>query len=171
MSSPNRILACAVFLAVSPGAATAAANGGAHLTNISSRAFVGAGFQVLVTGFVVSGSTSETVLIRAVGPTLSQYAVSGPLANPELDLYDSTGGKIAANIGWGSPSAIGSSTVQAGIQPATTAVFNQVYAFVLPTGSADCAMVATLPPGSYTAQVSGVGGTTGTALVEVYDVP
>jgi len=142
-----------------------------NLVNISARAFVGAGSQVLVGGFVVSGATSETVLIRAVGPTLSKYGVTGVLAQPQLTLYDSTGAVIATNTGWSTASVPGASNVQVGIQPASIATFNQVYAFALPAGSADCAMVVNLPPGAYTAQVTSLGGVSGVSLIEVYDVP
>jgi hypothetical protein len=120
---------------------------------------------------VISGSTPETVLIRGVGPTEAQYGVTGSLAAPQLALYDTSGLVIASNTGWGNGPLAGPSPVPAGLQPATSAVFSSVYAFTLPTGSADCAMVVTLPPGSYTAQVSGVGGTTGVSLVEVYNLP
>jgi hypothetical protein len=147
----------------------------ARVINISARAFTSSGSQILIAGFVIdgpsSGSTSDTVLIRAVGPTLSQQGVSGPLAATELDLYDSTGANIASNIGWGNAPTIGPSTVAAGVEQASSDVFGQVYAFALPTGSADSAMVVTLPPGAYTAQVKGVNGASGVALVEVYSVP
>jgi subtilase family serine protease len=142
-----------------------------HLINISARAYVGTGSQVLVAGFVITGTTPETVLIRGVGPTEAQYGVAGSLAAPQLALYDSSGAIIATNAGWGNGPVAGPSTVSAGLQPATSAVFSSVYAFGLASGSADCAMVVTLPPGSYTAQVSGVGSTTGIALIEVYNLP
>jgi len=142
-----------------------------HPINISSRAYVGTGSQVLVAGFVISGQTSETILIRGDGPSLSQYGVAGVLASPQLTLYDSSDNIIATNIGWSNASAAGSSTVVANVQPATSSIFSTVYAFAFPSGSTDCAMVVTLPPGAYTAQVSGVGNTTGVALMEVYDVP
>ncbi|MGD1030285.1 MAG: immunoglobulin domain-containing protein [Opitutaceae bacterium] len=142
-----------------------------HPINISSRAYVGTGSQVLVIGFVISGQSSETILIRGDGPSLSQQGVLGVLATPQLTLYDISGNVIATNIGWGNAPAAGSSTVASDLQSATSAIFSSVYAFALPSGSADCALVATLPPGAYTAQVSGVGGTTGVALMEVYDVP
>ena len=93
------------------------------------------------------------------------------MANPQLILYDISGNVIATNVGWGNAPAAGPSTIAADLQPATSAIFSSVYAFALPSGSADSALVATLPPGAYTAQVSGVGGTTGVALMEVYDVP
>jgi len=142
----------------------------ARFVNLSARAFVGADSQALVAGFVISGTGLETVLIRAIGPTLSQYSVTGVLAAPQLTLYDSSNTIIATNTGWGSTSTKGPSTTQSTIQPTTNGIFSQLYAFPLPLGSADCAMIVTLPPGSYTAQVTGVNNTTGVGLVEVYEV-
>jgi hypothetical protein len=140
---------------------------------LSARAFVNTGSGVLVAGFVISGTGSETVLIRGVGPTLGQapFNLPGALAVPQLTLYDGTATVIAANTGWSTAPSVGTSTVAAGVQAATAPLMASLYAFSLPSGSADCAMVVTLPPGAYTAQVSGVGGTTGVGLVEVYDVP
>ena len=143
----------------------------AHLINASARAFVSTGSRVLVAGFVISGTTSETILIRGIGPTLSQFGVSGVLAVPQLTLFDSSNSVIATNTGWSNSPNLGQSTVQVGIQVATSSVMRSVYAFSLPAGSTDCAMVVTLPPGAYTAQVSGVNGSTGVALAEVYDIP
>jgi hypothetical protein len=146
-----------------------------NLINISTRAFVGTGNDVLVAGFWTIGSTSQTVLIRAVGPGLaaSNSALNGlTLATPTLTLYDSTGATIATNTGWGNAPVRGNSTVAAGIQQATTAIMNGVFASPIAVGSADCAMVVTLPANAgYTAQVNGVGSTTGIALVEAYNVP
>jgi subtilase family serine protease len=148
-----------------------------RLINISSRAVVGMGNQSLVAGFYVIGSTSQTLLIRAVGPGLAGTpAYSGlTLARPTLTLFDSSGNTIATNIGWGNAITPGNSTVAAGIQPATAAVMNSVYASTIAAGSKDCAMVVTLPTGGsaagYTAQVSSADSTTGLALVEVYNVP
>ena len=156
--------------AVTSDTATVAVTTTAHPINISSRAYTGTGTQVLTGGFYVAGSSSETVLIRAVGPTLGQFGVGGSLTTPLLTLYDATGAVIATNTGWGSPSVRGASAVPAGIQPATAAIFDRVYAFALPAGSADCAMVVTLPPGAYTARVAAVSDP-GIALVEIYNVP
>jgi hypothetical protein len=146
-----------------------------NLINISTRAFVGTGNDVLVAGFWTIGSTSQTVLIRAVGPGLSanNSALNGlTLVTPTLTLYDSTGAVIATNTGWGNAPTRGNSSVAAGIQPATTAIMNSVYASPIAPGSTDCAMVVTLPANAgYTAQVNGVNSTTGVALVEVYNVP
>jgi len=127
-----------------------------HLINISSRANVGIGANVLSAGFVISGTTSETVLIRAVGPGLAAFGIAGVLAEPNLALVDSSGNTVATAIGW------------SGSRLSTA--FTTVGAFPL-TSSADCALIATLPPGSYSAVVSGFNQTTGIALVEVYDLP
>ncbi len=139
-----------------------AATAPARLINLSTRALAGTGANALVAGFVIgpSGAPYETVLVRGIGPALglAPFNFTGVLAYPTLTLYDASGNVIATNTGWGGTAAL-------------TAVFNQVYAFGLPANSADCALVATLPPGTYTAQVSGVNGSTGTALVEVYEVP
>jgi hypothetical protein len=142
-----------------------------QLINVSTRGFVGTGAQVIIGGFVVSSAANETVLIRGVGPALAALGVTGSLATPQLMLSDSSGRTIATNTGWGNSSVLGSSPVQATIQTATSANFAAGGAFALTTGSADSAMVAVLPPGSYTAEVSGVGSATGIALVEVYQLP
>jgi hypothetical protein len=141
----------------------------AHLINLSSRSYVGTGAQVLVAGFVVAGAGTKQVLIRGDGPALSTFNVAGVLAQPLLSLFDNTSTVIATNAGWSNAAVLGSSSVAATIAPATTNVFNQVYAFTLPTGSADSAMLAGLPPAAYTAEISGVGNTTGVALAELYD--
>lgn len=132
----------------------------ARLVNISTRAQVGTGGAVLIPGFVVSGSGTESLLIRADGPALTQFGVAGALAQPSLSVFDSTGKLVASNTGWGSnsnPGWIASSAAGVG-------------AFALASGSADSALVATLAPGAYTVQVSGVGNTTGVALAEVYEL-
>lgn len=148
----------------------------ARLDNLSTRANVGLGGNSLIGGFTITGTTSETVLIRGVGPGLattfpSLFSSASVLATPELILYDGNSIAIATDIGWGNAAALGTSPVQAGVQPATATVLSEVGAFPLTTGSADCAIVVTLPPGNYTAQVTGVGGATGIALIEVYEVP
>jgi hypothetical protein len=150
-----------------------------RLINISSRALVGTGSKSLVAGFYVVGSTSQTLLIRALGPGLAANApgLGGQtLTKPTLTLFDSAGNTLATNIGWSTSPVPGGSTVAAAIQPATTAIMNKVYASAIAAGSADCAMVVTLPAGTsgaagYTAQVSSGDSTTGIALIEVYNVP
>ncbi len=131
-----------------------------RLINVSARALSGTGADVLIAGFVVSGpaGSNKRVLIRAIGPTLTVFGVGGVLADPKLELFNGSAVKIQENDNWGG-----------GTELADT--FRSVGAFGLDGASRDAALVATLTPGSYTAQVSGVGGTTGVALVEVYEVP
>lgn len=141
-----------------------------HLANFSERAVVGPGGQGVSLGFVISGSAPKTVLIRGIGPALAGFGVAAPLAQPQLSLYDSSSILIATNAGWGGASTPGPSTVPATLQPATAALFSSVSAFSLPANSADCAMIAELPPGAYSAQVTGLNGATGAALIEIYDL-
>jgi len=126
-----------------------------RLSNISTRAFVGSGGHVLIGGFTITGSTAETVLIRAVGPSLSTLGVSGVLNSPKLTLYDGASRVIAVNAGWENAPTRGSSPVNAVIQRASAADMARVGAFALPVASPDSAVLATLPPGGYTVIVSG----------------
>ncbi len=138
----------------------ATADTSVRLINASARAFVGAGDAVLIPGFVISGTGTVKLLVRAVGPGLTAFGVSGAIADPQLTLYqDST--VIATNDNW--------STAANAAEVASAAAASG--AFSLVAGSRDAALLVTLPAGAYTANVSGVGGTTGTALVEIYVVP
>jgi uncharacterized protein (DUF1800 family) len=145
-----------VALAFLLGAAQADADS-PRLFNISTRGPVGTGADIMIAGLVIGPGTPETVLIRAVGPALVPYGVSGELTAPILSLYDAAGNLLQSNQGWGNGNA-------------TAQIMSSAGAFALPPGSADSALVATLPAGNYTAQVSGAGGTTGVALLEVYEV-
>jgi hypothetical protein len=129
-----------------------------QLVNISSRAFVGTGGNILIAGFVVSGSTSQTVLIRASGPALAAFGVPGTLPDPQLKLYDINQNLITSNFGWGGKTELVSAAASAGAFPWSNPLSN------------DSAILITLPPGEYTAQASGASGDTGVALVEVYAV-
>jgi len=134
-----------------------------RLTNISARAQVGIGGAILIAGFTLNGNVPKTVLLRAIGPALTSFGVTGVLADPKLELFRDTT-LITSNDNWG--------TSIATTAAALSNTFTQVGAFVLPSAaSRDAALLVTLAPGSYTAQVSGVGNTTGVALVEIYDVP
>ena len=135
-----------------------------RLANVSTRTRVGTGADVLTTGFYINGTAPKQVVIRAVGPSLASFGVTDMLADPQLTIFgpNSVTNVVASNDNWGTP--VGSAT------PVTAATFASVGAFALPAGSRDAAVVAMLAPGSYTAQVSGVGNTTGTAIVEVYEV-
>ena len=135
--------------------------GSNRLINISSRAYVGSGDSVLIAGFYIAGSGIEQVLVRGIGPALGTFGVSGTLARPQLTVYDAGGNVLAANAGW-------SADPRAAQIAATAAA---VGAFALPAGSADSSVLLDLPAGGYTAQVSGVGGTTGNGMVEVFEIP
>jgi hypothetical protein len=128
-----------------------------RLINLSARGPVGTGSNILVGGFAIGQGSPETVLIRAVGPALTTFGVRFVLLAPVLTLFDSAGHVVQTNQGWTTGNA-------------TAAIMASAGAFALPSGSADSAIVATLPTGVYTAQVSGAGATTGTALVEIYEV-
>ena len=129
-----------------------------RLVNLSARVQVGTGAGILIAGFAIGGSTSKTVLLRASGPALAPFGVSGVLPDPQLQLYS---GQTALEIndGWGGDAQISSTAASVGAFPWSS------------PASSDSALLVTLPPGSYTAQVSGAGGDTGVALVEVYEVP
>ena len=134
-----------------------------RLINLSGRALVGKGAGELIAGFVVGGTTSETVLIRASGPALGQLGVSGALADPLLQLHQINGNGtstlIGSNAGWNA-------------DPQIAATAASVGAFSWGTSAtADSAILITLPPGAYTAEISGASGDTGVSLVEVYEVP
>jgi subtilisin family serine protease len=129
---------------------------GARLVNISTRGQVLTGFDVMIGGFVISGSTSKTVVVRAIGPSLANYGVTGALANPRMQIVRSADQTlIAANDDW---------TI-----PGEAAVQLQASGFA-PQNSLESAIMLTLQPGPYTAIVSGVGGATGVGLIEVYEV-
>jgi kumamolisin len=140
------------------------------LANISARSFVGTGGQVAISGFIVGGTQPSQVLVRGIGPALAAFGVGGALAQPTVDIEDSTGTSIVSDTGWGNAPIAGTSKVSATFRAATAADMGAVNAFALAAGSADSAVVVTLPPGSYTAIVSGVGSTSGTGLAEVYQM-
>ncbi len=140
------------------------------LKNISARCFVGTGSQVAICGFVVEGNEPAQLLVRGVGPALAAFGVSGTLAQPSIGIFDSTNTLIASNTGWGTPPIAGTSTVSVSYRQATAADMANVGAFSLKAGSADSAIVITLPPGNYTAIVSGSNSSSGTALGEVYEM-
>jgi hypothetical protein len=132
----------------------------AKLNNIATRGFVGTGSNIIIAGFVISGDGAKTILVRAVGPTLTSFGLTGVLADPQLAIYRSSD-VILTNDDWGS----GTTSANTGT------VATQVGAFALPSGSKDAAFVVTLPAGAYTVQVSGANASTGLALVEIYEAP
>ncbi|HEY1793201.1 MAG TPA: S53 family peptidase [Opitutaceae bacterium] len=137
-----------------------ASYGTARLANMSTRAMVGTGGNIIIPGIYISGAGVEELLVRADGPALAQFGVSGVLARPTLSVFNSVGTMVASNTGWGT----GADAAQI---PAISA---SVGAFPLAANSADCALIVKLEAGSYTIQVSGVGNSTGIALAEVYEI-
>ena len=137
-----------------------AATAGQNLVNLSTRAFAGTGNETLISGLIIGGTLPKRVLIRAAGPALAAFNLTGVLARPQLTLF-SGNTPVFVNAGWST------STDAAAISTASA----QTGAFAFAAGSADAAMIVTLAPGAYTAQVTGVGTTTGLALVEVYELP
>ncbi len=133
-----------------------------HLGNISTRSFVQTGADVMIGGFIIEGNGPKTVIVRAIGPELTRFGVPNALADPALDLHNSTGALIASNNNW-------ETTVIGGIiaSDQVSAIQNSGHA---PTQPSESAIIATLQPGNYTAIVRGVSNTTGVALVEVYDL-
>ncbi len=169
--APPNVVESAILAILNPGAYTAIVRGVSNTTgvalvefydvseatptrlgNISSRGLVQIGTNVMIAGFIVGDQTTQ-VIVRALGPTLTQFGVSGALADPTLDLRNSQGDLILANDNW-------KDTQQADITATGKA----------PPNDAESAILATLTPGNYTAIVRGLNNTTGVGLVEVYNL-
>ncbi len=150
--------ACTVTMSASTSVTatfTAATSDPVRLTNLSTRMQVLTGENVLIGGFIVGGSSSKTVVVRARGPSLAAFGISNALANPTLQLVRSSDQSVVAtNDDWGSASNAGDITASG----------------FAPSDARESAILVTLPPGAYTAIVSGVGGTTGVGIVEVFEV-
>jgi hypothetical protein len=121
------------------------------LANLSTRGLVGSGQNVMIGGTIVTGSDAARVIFRAIGPSLVGAGITNALNDPQLDLFDANGGRIASNNNW-------KDSQQAAITGTGLA----------PASEAESAIIVDLPPGSYTAIVSGVNGASGIALVEAY---
>ena len=132
------------------------------LGNISTRGFVQTGESVMIGGFTVQGTGAKRVIIRAIGPELTQYGITNALANPTLELHNTAGALIGSNDDW-------QTTIIGGIITSNQVsdIQNSGHA---PTAANESAIIADLAPGNYTAIVRGVNSTTGVALVEVYDL-
>ena len=129
-----------------------------RLVNVSVLKQIPGG-STLTAGFFVGGSTAKTVLIRAIGPGLTQFGVGGIMPDPQVALFNASSARIAENDNWGG-------------DPQLTAACATVAAFAIadPT-SRDAMLLVTLAPGAYTVQASGVNATGGRAIVEVYELP
>lgn len=136
----------------------AASGNAAKLVNLSVRAQIGGSSEAPNVGFVIAGTAPKRVLIRAVGPALGAFGVTGVIADPQLEVFRGAT-RIEQNDNWGGDEALG-------------AIFNQVGAFgIADRSSRDAVLFAILQPGAYTVVVSGVNGSSGVGLVELYEVP
>jgi hypothetical protein len=168
--APPNDLESAILASLQPGAYTAIVSGASNgtgvglvevydleqppvskLVNISTRGLVGTGEKVMIGGVILLGPDPARILFRALGPSLSSAGIQQTLADPQLDLFDAQGTKIASNNNW-------KDTQQAAIQDTGAA----------PTIDSESAIVATLNPGNYTAVVSGMNGGIGVGLIEAY---
>ncbi len=128
------------------------ADGAAQLLNVSTRARVGSGDRVMIGGFIIRGALRKEVVLRALGPSLTQAGVPGVLADPVLELYDSTGLLVEKND---DSTALPQNLVDLGLKPGSPS---------------ESVIDVTLVPGSYTAVLSGAGNSSGAALLELYDL-
>jgi hypothetical protein len=129
-----------------------------RLGNVSTLGFVGTAENALTPGFVISGTAPKRLLIRAVGPGLATFGLGSLLADPEFSVFPASSSvAVATSNDWGGNAEL-------------RAAFTGAGAFALADTSRDAAVLVTLPPGGYTVVTSGVGNTTGTALVEIYDL-
>src|ERR1700730_5774869 len=168
--APSNNLESAILTSLNPGAYTAIVRGvnngtgialvegydlnptaGSKLGNMSTRALVQTGNNVMIGGFIITGSGQKNVIVRAIGPSLAQHGITNPLQDPTLELHNGNGAIIAFNDNW--------KDKQQAEMPATG---------LAPTNDKESAIVRTLAPGSYTAIVRGKNNTIGIALVEVY---
>jgi len=130
---------------------------GADLINVSARGISGLGADALIPGFVIDGDGAKTMLIHVVGPTLSEFGVTGAMVDPQLEIVPiNQSFTIARNDDWA-----GTATLEN--------AFSTSGAFAFPN-SKDAAVLVRLPPGGYTVRVTGADNTTGVVLVEAYDL-
>ena len=128
----------------------------------STRGLVQTGNNLLIGGFIIRGTQPKTVIVRAIGPELIPFGIPNALTDPTLELHGGAGGLLASNNNW-------QTTIIGGLITSSqvSAIQNSGHA---PTQPSESAIIVTLPPGNYTAIVSGVNNTTGVALVEVDDL-
>ncbi len=171
---PSSNLEAAIDVTVLPGAYTAIVSGKnnttgvglievydlsqavpAKLANISTRAFVGTGSDIVIAGFILGGNSgNDRIIARGIGPSLTALGVANALTNPTLELRDSNGAVVTANNDWqDNPAAAGELTA----------------AGLAPTNPLESGLATTLSPGLYTALLAGLNDGTGVGLVEVYD--
>jgi hypothetical protein len=127
----------------------------AKLANISTRAFVSTGNDIVIAGFVLgNNSGNDRVVVRGIGPSLTALGVANALANPTLELRDGNGALLIGNNDWQDSPVQAAELTAAGLAP---------------TNPLESGIAATLPPGAYTALLTGQNNTSGVGVVEVYD--
>jgi hypothetical protein len=125
------------------------------LANLSTRAFIGTGNNVVIAGFILgNGNNNDGVVVRGLGPSLSSFGVPNPLQDPTLELRDQNGTLLRSNNDWQDDPVQAAQIIAAGLAPSNTK---------------ESAIAATLPPGLYTAILAGLNNGTGIGLVEVYE--
>ncbi|MEY2878922.1 MAG: hypothetical protein RLZZ15_1302 [Verrucomicrobiota bacterium] len=132
-----------------------------RFANLSTRAFVGPGEQVIIAGFAVAGVNQRQIMIRGVGPALAKFGVADALPDPRVELFEGTRARGSLAVGWDSGGPDDTSFF--------TAAFKSVGAFPFDAGSRDVVYFAAVPPGTYTVVLTSASGRTGTALVEIYE--
>lgn len=172
---PSNDLEAAIVATLNPGAYTAIVRGKnntsgvglvevfdlsqafpAKLANISTRAFVATASNIVIAGFILGNhSGSDRVAVRGIGPSLTAVGVSNALADPTLELRDQNAALLFSNNDWQDNPAQAAALIAAGLAP---------------SNPSESGIVATLPPGLYTALLTGVNSGTGVGLVEVYDL-
>ena len=173
--APTNNLESAIDATLAPGAYTAIVRGNGNtlgvalvevydlsqaaaskLANISTRAFVDTGNNIVIAGFILGGNGIDRIIVRGIGPSLTALGVPNALADPKLDLRGTNGALLMTNNDWqDDPTGIGPAEL--------------IAAGLAPTNQLESGMAVTLPPGLYTALLSGVNNGTGVGLVEVYD--
>jgi hypothetical protein len=127
----------------------------AKLANISTRAFVGTGNDIVIAGFILGNNNgNDRIVVRGLGPSLTALGVANALANPTLELRDSNGVVLVANNDWQDNPAQAAELTAAGLAP---------------SNNLESGIAATLPPGLYTALLAGQSNGTGVGIVEIYD--
>jgi hypothetical protein len=174
--APSNDLESAIDASLPPGSYTAVVRGNAgtapagialvevydldtavtsKLSNLSTRAFVGTGSNVVIAGFILGNKPgNDRIVIRGIGPSLGAFGVPNPLPDPTLELRDQNGTLLRSNNDWQDDSAQATEITAAGLAPSNTK---------------ESAIAAALPPGPYTAILAGLNNGTGVGLVEVYD--
>jgi hypothetical protein len=132
---------------------------GNRLANLTARSLVGRDAEMLTPGFVITGAQPRKILVRAIGPSLTQFGVQSPISDPRLIVLNSARVQVAGNEDWENNANLAE----------LRDVSRRLGAFPLTHGSKDAALLVTLPPGLYSAQASDAAGVMAVGLVEVYD--